>query len=76
MPFLNLRTTYKIEFSSNRVPTREAINWCFDNATSDWSLEKVHQTIEDNDGDGWASFVVNFSSDRDAVLFKTFWNDR
>lgn len=71
-----LTMNYLFSLSGKRDTVREAINWCFDNLTSHWQLESTSDLYgKDGVGD-WAEFEIVITEDRDAVLFKTFWNDR
>lgn len=71
---IHLTSYHHVHLRGSREIVREAVNWCFDNCSEGWSLERMDDPQPDTDG--WASIQVEFEADRDAVLFKTFWNDR
>ena len=72
----HLHIRHNITFQGNREKVREAINWCFSNCSGEWVMDRICDCYPDKGEDGWASVQFEFSDDRDAVLFKTFWNDR
>ncbi|MFZ4165277.1 hypothetical protein [Brevundimonas sp. NPDC058933] len=73
-PSSRLTISYIVSLSGDRATIREALNWCFDNSVS-FNLHEACLYDEETVGD-WADFTLTFRNDRDAVLFKTFWNDR
>lgn len=73
---MSLSIRYQMTFGANRATTQEAINWCFDNCESDFRFNHIHDSSPCREVGNWASFEIVFTTDRDAVLFKTFWNDR
>lgn len=86
-----VRITHNVSFQATKTEVHEALNWCFENFTGNWSVEHVghvapstipiyanssgkpSQTIH---SEGRTSMSLKVEEDRDAVLFKTFWNDR
>lgn len=70
----SLTMSHLVTLAGRRSDMREALNWCFDNCPS-FALEEV-RVLDAEDGLDYAEFTMLFHSDRDAVLFKTFWNDR
>lgn len=70
-----LSCTYQFHFQGDRQTVRAAINWCFDNCTGEWGMDRVFDPNPQVE-QAWATMAVEFTDDRDAVLFKTFWNDR
>lgn len=63
---------YLFSLAGTRETMRECINWCFDNCSSEFLITE----IAGYGGCDYATFDLRMDNDRDAVLFKTFWNDR
>lgn len=71
-----LTMNYVFDLSGDRDTIREAINWCFDNLSGQWGISDVCDHYGEGGPGCWAEFALTITEDRDAVLFKTFWNDR
>lgn len=71
------RIIYRVAFSGDKATVREAMNWLFDNCSEDFEIERIFVDEEFGPSLKFSTdMVIVFYGDRDAVLFKTFWNER